>query len=419
MLALPYSVDRKLTGVPYVVYALAGVNVFVYLVSLFIGGERYHDLVFRAGLIPADLRWYSLLTMHFIHDAPSPAHVVFNMLFLVLFGRHVEDAVGHVWFALLYVFGGLAAAMIHVVAVALIDPASADVPMIGASGAIAAALGVFAVRFYRTPTKVFWIIGIGLFLNRAGVWRGSSFIVLGLWFLWELAQALWEIGAGGVQEASGVAHWAHLGGLAFGAVIALAAGFHRHAQEMYTKSDAYGFFRRGELSKASACFSQLLRDDPTNADMHLKLAVALHHRGHRVRAMSHYRRAIELYARANDMAESARIYEQVSGQPGVVRQLEPQALLSVADHLATQQDWAAASEALGALANAQPGLPEAERAALLCGGILLRELGQPVRALQWFELVRDRGKVAEHVSEAEERIEAAQRAVASSRKPAD
>ena len=416
MLALPYSVDRRLTSVPYVVYTLAVVNSCVYLACLAMGGERYGDLVFGVGLIPADLTWYSLLTMHFIHDAPSPVHVVFNMLFLVLFGRHAEDAVGHVWFALLYLFGGVAAAMLHVVAVALADPASANVPMIGASGAIAAALGLFAVRFYRTPVKVFWIIGVGLFLNRAGTWKGSSFIVLGLWALWELAQGLWEIGAGGVQEAGSVAHWAHLGGLLFGVTIAFAAGFHRHAQEMYTKSDAYGFFRRGDLSRASACFAELLREDPTNPDMHFKLAVALDRRDHRVRALSHYRKAIELYAQTNDMAEAVRIYDRVREEPGATRHLESDIMLGIADYLAAEGELAAASQAYGTLANAQPGVPEAERAALKCGDLLLDRLAQPDRALQWFQLVRDRGKVPEYVSEAERGLERARRAVAQARR---
>jgi len=419
MLALPYSVDRKLAGTPYVVYGLAGVSVCVYLACLVMGGERYETLVFRAGVVPGDLTWYSLFTMHFIHDAPSPAHVVFNMLFLVLFGRHVEDTIGHAWFALIYLFGGVAAAMLHVVAVALVDPASVNVPMIGASGAIAAALGVFAVRFYRTPVRVFWIVGIGLFLNRAGVWRGSSFIVLGLWTAWELVQAAWEIGAGGVQEAGGVAHWAHLGGLLFGATIALAAGLHRQAQEMYTTADAYAFFRKGDLSKASDCLSQLLREDPDNADMHLKLAVALHHRNHHVRALSHYRKAIELYVAAKKLDEAARIYGQVSDEPAAARHLEPGTLLAIGDYLLGEEEFAAASEAFGALANAQPGLPEAERAALACGDILLDRLAQPRRALQWFQLVRDRGKIPENVEGAEERVLVAERALRAAQKPAD
>ncbi len=419
MLALPYSVDRKLTGTPYIVYGLAAINACIYVVCLMMGSEMYEKLVFSGGLIPSHLRWYSLFTMHFIHDAPSPAHVVFNLLFLVLFGRHVEDTIGHGWFLLIYVFGGVAAAMLHVVAVALVDPASADVPMVGASGAIAAALGVFAVRFYRTPVRVFWIIGVGLFLNRAGVWRTSSFIVLGLWGLWELAQGIWQIGDAGLQEAGGVAHWAHLGGLLFGAVIALASGLHRQAQEMYTTSDAYAFFRRGDLSKASSCFSQLLREDPDNADMHFKLAVALEHRDHRVRAVSHYRRAIELYAASGGLAEAARIYERLSDEPGVARHLDPGTLLAVADHLAEEEEFTAACQAFGALANSQPGLPAAERAALRCGDILLNELGQPGRALQWYELVRDRGKIPGNVSEAERRVPLAQQALGARQQPPD
>jgi len=412
MLALPYSVDRKLTAVPYVAYVLAGVNVLVYLASVLMGPEAYRGFVFWGGVVAADVKWHALLTMHFIHDAPSPLHLGGNLLFLLLFGRHVEDAIGRVWFALLYVLGGVAAAMIQTAATVLLSPSGAHVPMIGASGAIAALLGVFAVRFYRTKVRVFWILGIGLFLNRAGVWRVSSLIALGLWGAWELVQGVFELGTAEVQQAGGVAHWAHLGGLAFGVVIALGAGLHRQAHESYTLKDAYDLFRNGDMRKSADCFAQLIREAPDDPDMHHKLAVAHEHSYHRARAMPHYLKAVELYAGLGNTMDAARIYAKTNREPWVARHLDPDVFWLVADHLAERGAVQEAVAAFASLAVSQPGRPQAETAAVRCGDILLGDLNHPTQAIEWYRTVRDRGKMQENVARAARGIAAAEQALA-------
>jgi len=421
LLPLPYSVDRKLTATPYVSYALAGLNVAIYLACAVIGAELYEKVVFWGGVIAGDMRLHSLFTMHFIHDAPSPMHVAGNMLFLWLFGRHVEDVIGRVWFLLLYVFGGVAAAMIQTLSVYLFDPAGIDAPLVGASGAIAALMGVFAVRFYRTKIKVFYMVGIYPILGRAGVWRPTSLLALGLWGGWELVQALFALGTPEVQEAGGVAHWAHLGGLAFGVVIAIGAGMHRQAQEMYTLKDAYEFFRRGQMKRSADCFLELLREVPEDPNMRHKLAVALGLSQHHARALPHYAKAIELYADRGNLADAARVFGQVSSEAWVAQHLGTEVFWLVADHLAERGESQAACSAFAALARAQPGTPQAESAGVRCGDLLLQQLNHPLRALEWYRTVRDRGKDEENVARAARGVAAAEAAVArlrASRTPA-
>ena len=413
LLPIPYSVDRRLTAVPYVSYTLAGMNVVVYLACVLMGPEMYQKLVFWGGVIAADLKPHALFTMHFIHDAPSPLHLAGNMLFLLVFGRHVEDAVGRVWFALLYVLGGVAAAMIQMVSMVLFDRAGMTAPLIGASGAIAALMGVFAVRFYRTKIKIFWVIGIAPILGRAGIWRPSSLLALGLWGGWEFAQALLAMGMPGVQQAGGVAHWAHLGGLAFGAVIAVGADMHRHAQEMYTLKDAYEFFRNGEMKKSADCFAELLREAPDDPDMRHKLAVAYQFAQHGTRAMPQYAKAIELYAGRGNLRDASRVFDQVREDPWVAAHLDPEVFWLVADQLAER---GAVREALGAfasLANSQPGREAAENAAIRCGDILLYQLDRPAQAISWYRSVRERGKNPENVARAVRGLAAAEKAAAS------
>ncbi|MBM3476603.1 MAG: rhomboid family intramembrane serine protease [Armatimonadetes bacterium] len=410
LLPIPYSVDRKLAAVPYVSYALVGLNALVYLACVLMGPEMYEKLVLWGGVIAAHLKPHALFTMHFIHDAPSPLHLAGNMLFLMLFGRHVEDVIGRVWFALLYVLGGVAAAMIQTVSIVLFDRAGMGAPLIGASGAIAALMGVFAVRFYRTKIKVFWMIGIGI-VGRAGVWRPTSLLALGLWGGWELAQALFQMGAPNVQEAGGVAHWAHLGGLAFGALIGVGAGMHRQAQEMYTLKDAYEFFRNGEMKKSADCFAELLREAPDDPDMRHKLAVAYQFSQHATRAMPQYAKAIELYAGGGNLRDACRVFEQVREDPWVAAHLDAEVFWLVADHLAERGAVREALSAFAALANSQPGKPAAENAALRCGDLLLYRLDRPAQAISWYRTVRERGKNPENVAQAARALTAAEKAM--------
>jgi membrane associated rhomboid family serine protease len=137
-------------------------------------------------------------------------HVLGNLLFLWIFGNNVEDRMGRPVYLGFYLLGGVAA----VAAQTLIDPAS-EIPMIGASGAISAALGAYLVLYpgARIQTLVF----LGFFYQLIAV---PAVIVLGFWFLLQLIDGVGSLGgAGGVE--GGVAFFAHIGGFVAGALLAL------------------------------------------------------------------------------------------------------------------------------------------------------------------------------------------------------
>jgi membrane associated rhomboid family serine protease len=136
----------------------------------------------------------ALLTSMFLHG--SVGHVLFNMWFLWIFGNNVEEAYGHVGYLLLYIIGGLAATAAYVG----FNP-DATVPLVGASGAVAVAMGAYLVLFpgHRVLSLVGW-----LFLPVPA----AVFLVF-----WFVAQ----FGLGGTNTA-----WeAHAGGFVFGAGISL------------------------------------------------------------------------------------------------------------------------------------------------------------------------------------------------------
>ena len=141
--------------------------------------------------------WLTPFTAMFMHG--GLIHLGGNMLFLWIFGNNVEDAMGHVKFALFYLLGGLAAFALHVV-----TDLHSTTPTLGASGAIAAVLGGYAVLFPRA--RVVTVIFIVFFFTLLEL---PALLVLGGWFLLQVLSASMDSGGG-------VAYFAHIGGFVFG-----------------------------------------------------------------------------------------------------------------------------------------------------------------------------------------------------------
>jgi membrane associated rhomboid family serine protease len=198
---------------PFINYSLIAANVAVFAleVNATAAGVREDDVARQWGLVPLRLvddpagAVPTVLTSMFMHGSLS--HIVFNMLFLWIFGDNVEDAMGHVRYLAFYLLGGICAAAAQILA----DPMS-TVPMLGASGAIAAVLAAYVFLYPSSPITVLnpvpllWLFW-GLFLYF------PAWLVIGLWFLAQLWDALTNTAQGGV------AFMAHVGGFVGGALL--------------------------------------------------------------------------------------------------------------------------------------------------------------------------------------------------------
>ena len=160
--------------------------------------------VFYPGLQMVLTHPWTLVTYAFLHDPSGLSHVAFNMLFLWIFGRAVEDRLGSLWFAVFYIAGGIAAALGQW----LISPS----PMIGASGAVAAATGAFATLCPRSRVRVLFFFTI---IEIPGIVLVLIFV--GLDLFGQLGQSV-----SGPSLRGGVAYSAHLFGYAFGILTMLA-----------------------------------------------------------------------------------------------------------------------------------------------------------------------------------------------------
>ena len=145
----------------------------------------------------------------FLHA--SILHVLGNMLFFWIFGNNVEDQLGPFFFLVLYLVGGVVASAVHILG--NLDSVS---PFLGASGAIAVVMGAYIVWFPRA--RVLTLIPIAIIFLPV---RLPAVVVLGLWFVLQFF----------TQSSSGIATLAHIGGFAFGMLVAFVlartAGFPR------------------------------------------------------------------------------------------------------------------------------------------------------------------------------------------------
>jgi membrane associated rhomboid family serine protease len=179
------------------------VNAYVFLQEL-VGGNRF---VHAWSAIPIRITHghhsITLLTSMFMHA--SWMHIIGNMIFLWAFGPAIEDAMGHLGYLFFYLAGGLTAMMAQVLA----SPHS-NIPCLGASGAIAAVMGVFIVTFPRDRirTLLFFLIFFRITFIPA-------VFLIGFWFLMQV----FNLGVIAESTTGGVAYIAHVAGFLFGAII--------------------------------------------------------------------------------------------------------------------------------------------------------------------------------------------------------
>src|SRR6185437_11846155 len=144
--------SRRPRSFPIVTAAIIAINTAVFLLELN-GGDAF---IARWSLVPANIvaghAWITVLTSMFMHASWS--HILGNMIFLWAFGPEIEDAMNPLRYAIFYLLGGFAAMLAQVT----VDPSS-TVPNLGASGAIAAVMGVFLVTYPRDKIKAFFFIG--------------------------------------------------------------------------------------------------------------------------------------------------------------------------------------------------------------------------------------------------------------------
>jgi rhomboid family protein len=370
---IPIRTDRPRIRPAYLTIALIVINTLIHLYSmtvpdvtipLQIAGQWYSiqesPLVMQFALWGSHPTLTTLFTHMFLHGGFM--HLAGNMLFLWLFGSLIEDALRPWGMAALYFGGGIAAAAAHIGITRALG-GSVEGPMIGASGAIAAVMGLFMLRFYRTRVEMFYWIRF----------RVGTFWVQSVWAL--LAWVGLEVLEGVLDAGGGVAHWAHVGGFAAGALAAPFVGSIRAAKQEYFSDDPADNVEYLRRSEQMAAADKALRADPNNAYLMRRLAQAQQHAGEYQRAVETYQRCIASFAGRNMLEQAADVYlELVEHDTGAV--LPPDARLQIARQL-EQNHPAQAVAAYRLVLEQYPEHDAAEFALLRLAALHIQKLSQP------------------------------------------
>ena len=193
------------------------INVLVFLYELTlpsyppymqVRGVSLNSFIAHYGIVPDRFHTSSLLTSMFLHG--GFLHVLGNMWYLWIFGKGIEDLLGHARFLMFYLLCGFAAGLAHI----LLNPSS-PVPTIGASGAIAGVMGAYLIKFPRA--RITSLVTIVIFITTVDL--PAAFLLI-FWFFIQLVSGFGSIGYSQVSEGS-VAWFAHVGGFVAGIVLVL------------------------------------------------------------------------------------------------------------------------------------------------------------------------------------------------------
>jgi membrane associated rhomboid family serine protease len=208
---------------PYFTYGLIGMNILVFLHEVSLPNAQLEQFFQLYAVVPRELttnfagEWTTLFTSQFLHGGWW--HLISNMVFLWVFGNNIEERLGHLKYLVFYLACGALAALCQ-----WFIGMNSGVPSLGASGAIAGVLGAYLIRFPQA--RVMTLAFLGFFVTTI---RVPAMILIGLFVIQNLISgfASLQTAANMSVETGGVAYWAHIGGFAFGIILAPLFGLFR------------------------------------------------------------------------------------------------------------------------------------------------------------------------------------------------
>jgi membrane associated rhomboid family serine protease len=223
---IPYAAtdtDDAQAIVPWTNIGLIVVNFLVFFYELAVGvnggDNALANLVQQYGLVPCEYTnrcaiaagtpaplWITLFTSMFMHAGWS--HILGNMVYLYVFGNHVERSMGHVRYLAFYLLCGLGANALEIA-----TAVDSSLPGLGASGAIAGILGGYLVLYPTSRIGALIPLGVLVFPARIYAW-----VFIAFWFLLQLFYGISSLGTD-AASAGGVAYWAHVGGFITGVLL--------------------------------------------------------------------------------------------------------------------------------------------------------------------------------------------------------
>src|SRR5579872_5866814 len=203
---IPLRSSERTYSPAVVTLTLIAINMIVFLYELTMPSSYLNNFIRLHGIVPYRFHYSSLLTSMFLHG--GWLHVLGNMWFLWIFGKAIEDLLGHFRFLIFYLLCGLAAGLIHVY-----TNYDSSVPTIGASGAIAGVMGAYLIKFPHS--RIVTLVFIFFFITTVEV---PAVLMLLYWFFIQFFSGIGTIGYSHVSQ-GGTAFFAHIGGFIAGMIL--------------------------------------------------------------------------------------------------------------------------------------------------------------------------------------------------------
>ncbi len=341
------------------------------------------SLTERYAFIPAQSRLITYLTANFLHG--GWLHLIGNMWFLWLAGFVLEDTWGRPLFTIFYFVAGAAAMQVH----AWANDGSLT-PSLGASGAVAGLMGAFLVRFPKMKIQMRWILGIRSLMRGGYQFSAPAYALLPLWLLMEVFYGTF------FGQATGVAHWAHIGGFVFGALVAVGLRYshleHLANQAIEEKvtwtsdpeiAQASELIEKGQVEEALSLLQGFVATKPDSVDastllqqIHLRKGDIPAYQGITAKLC-----ALHLKARENDLAWQN--FDEFQNTGGA--RMPVDTWFDLCRLAEGQQKFERALSEYQKLIAAYPSERRALQAQMAAGRICLKQLNRPHDALTFYE----------------------------------
>jgi membrane associated rhomboid family serine protease len=328
--------------------------------------------------VPANPAPISYLTANFLHG--GWLHLIGNMWFLWLAGFVLEDVWGRWLYSVFYLIAGAAALQLY----AWSNPGSIT-PTLGASGAVAALMGAFLVRFPKMKIEMAWIFFFKLYRFKA-----AAYWLLPLWLGSEIFYGSL------FGSTSGVAHWAHVGGFIFGAVAALAiqhSGIEQKANQAIEEKlswntdpeleQASSMMEHGQLTEALPLLTSYVVAKPNSLDAWTMLR-QLHQRQNNTKEyLDAIVKTCALHLKAHEIEAAFQDYADFIDSGG--SKVPAAVWLELCKGAEEMQDFERAFAEYQQLAQSYPADRQALTAQLSAARLCLKRLNRPQDALAIYQ----------------------------------
>ena len=389
----PIRTDRRLKRTPWVNYTLIALNIAVYAFTwqstqqFAVNSEGGYSIPESFEKSPGvglwlwpddadntNIRLYQFVTYQFVHSGPEPIpffnlnlplHLIFNMLFLFVFGNAVEDRLGKLPYLGFYLAGGILAGLAHITIG--VSPG----PVLGASGAVAGVTGAYLALFpLSNVTIAYWLIVL------VGSFEVSSMMLI-----------LFRVTLDVIFQFGGIgntAYVAHLAGYTYGFAVGMLLLLTR-----LLPRENYDMLALFEQQRRRRQFRKMARDgfrpwDHENDDRPGQSAPTTQESD-----LLDRRSAVQAALLSADLPRAATLYRQLLVEhPEQV--LAEQAQLDIATQLASEQRYDVAARAYELFLHRYPAYPQRPQVQLILGLIYVNYLDQPGRGRELLSEARPR-----------------------------